>query len=66
VEKIVENMPIGRGGKETEKPKPMKAEPEKLSPPGKAGSQPMKEEPEKLSPPVKAGSPSLWRRSQRS
>jgi len=42
----------------------MEAEPGKLSPPGKAGSQPMKEEPEKLSPPVKAGSPSLWSRSQ--
>jgi len=33
----------------------MEAEPGKLSPPGKAGSQPMKEEPEKLSPPVKPG-----------
>jgi hypothetical protein len=33
----------------------MEAEPAKLSPLGKAGSQPMKEEPEKLSPPVKAG-----------
>jgi len=33
----------------------MEAEPGKLSPPGKAGSQPMKEVPEKLSTPVKAG-----------
>jgi hypothetical protein len=33
----------------------MEAEPEKLSPPGKAGSQPMKAEPEKLSPLVEAG-----------
>jgi hypothetical protein len=33
----------------------MEVEPEKLSPPGKAGSQPMKGEPEKLSPPVEAG-----------
>jgi len=64
-EKIVGNKPIGRGGKEMETPKPMEAEPGKLSPPGKAGSQPMKEEPEKLSPPVKAVSPSLWRPSQR-
>jgi len=55
-EKIVGNKPIGRGRKEMEKPKPMEAEPRKLRPPGKAGSQPtMKEEPEKLSPPVKAG-----------